>query len=393
MKKIGIWFLMIVFAATVLTGCGKKKTEETVVSADEVEEAEFADEEEEFEGEYAAYSDGAEWGNNFEGSAVYLEGTTAVVTIAVSTAEEPWKDADLKAAKKKAKTAVDYITKAGKEYKKDVKLLFDQKDLNYEYTFDGEIADFEYEDYDGVLTELLDGTINAKEIRKANKADGIAYLFLLNGRGESFASPHLQEDETSFFDEGAYVYASGYDEYGEEIEVGPDVYVHELLRLFGAVELTEPDPTYGYTTALCNVVRDKYSDDVMFTTLDKNKKASKDKVVNKITDITAYSVGLLDKFAELKDNAAFTKDYPCCFVDNYMKNTKDGEDTSAYDWDDAWDGEFDESFEDEGWSEEEWSEETEEWSEEEVTDEEWTDEADDWSEDEEWEDDDWEDEE
>ena len=47
----------------------------------------------------------------------------------------------------------------------------------------------------------------------------------------------MQEDETDYFNEVAYIYKTGYDDDYEEVENGPSVYAHYLLSLFGAVEL------------------------------------------------------------------------------------------------------------------------------------------------------------
>ncbi len=402
MKRLLMILLTLSLMTMMLTGCKKKEPAQSVVSGDEVTEEENYDdyeedtEDEEFTSEYAAYKDGGEWGNNFEGSAVYLEGTTAVVTVAVATEKTPWEEKSLTAAKKKASTALDFISKAGKDRKKDVNFVFDKADLNYEYTYSGNIEDFEYEDYDSVVTELLDGTIDAKKIREDNKADGIAYLFLLNGRGTCFASPHYQEDETEFFSEAAYMFATGYDDEGEEVEVGPADYAHQLLRLFGAVELMEPDATFGYTLNLFDAVEKDYKNDIMYTTLDAKGKVSDSKITNEITDITAYSVGWVDDFKELKENEAFKKDFVGCFVDNYMKNTKDGEDVSDYESDgyeegiDSLDTDMDSISDDDftdAEGDEEWTEEDENWE-----DESWDEEGEegDW-EDDGWEDDDWDD--
>lgn len=377
-KKLISTLCTLMVCSTLFTGCGKKDVEtneevETLsdesVSEDDEEEDYYEYEEPEFTGEYGSYQDGAEWGNNFEGSAVYLEGKTAVVTIAVSTSEEPFTEQQLKSEKEKAKTALDFLTKSAKEYKKTAEFFFDEEDLNYTYQYEGDsVSEFESDDYAGILDELIRDQINTTKIREKYQADGIAYLFILNGQGDSFAAPHFKEDDIYFTSEGAYVFTKGYNEDYEEIENGPAMYAYQLLRLFGAVELAEPDATYGYTTQLCNIVRDQYADDIMFSMLDDSKMNTK-KITKKIMDITAYSLGLTDAFKELKDNQVFTKDNVASFVDNYMKNTNDNEDTSAYDWDEAWDEEdesvsddedyfYDEEYEDDVEDDESYDDET-----------------------------------
>lgn len=395
MKKFCVCLLALVLTLTVFTGCGKKNDETLDVSGDTVEEPdEFEDDEdldiEEFEGDYGAYEDGAEWGNNFEGSAVYVDGTTAVVTIAVSAKDDVWEDGDLKAEREKMKAALAFISESVKEYKKEAKFVYDEDGLNYEYTYDGDIADFEIDDYDTILEEFIGENIDTEKIRNDYKADGIAYLFLVNGVGDSFAQAHLQEDETDYFNELAFIYKTGYNEDFDEVENGPSVYAHQILRLFGAVELMEPDATYGYTAALYNIVKDKYADDIMYTVFESDGSVDTSKVSKKITDITAYALGLTDDFAELSANDTFTKEYRACFIDNYMLYTNDGEDLSDYEWDEVWTDEEDwddEDWDDENWDEEDWDDE--DWDDENWDDEDWDDE--DWD-DEDWDDDSWSDE-
>lgn len=293
------------------------------------------DDEYEFTTEYGAYSDGAEWGNNYEGSAVYLNGKTAVVTVTVTPEGEKFAEEDIKSMKANAKTALDFIEKQVAEYGGKCSFVFDENDLNasYEYS-DGDIVDFEADDYDGVLEEVIDEQLDTAKIRKKYKVDGIAYLVLLNGTGDAFASAHWQEDEEFFQNEGAYIFLNSYTEEYDETATGPNVYVYTLLQLFGAVVLDYPDATYGYTTDLYEAVDENYNNDIMYSYYDDEGNIPQGEVTKEITDITAYTLGLINDFTELKENPSFVKKYKASYTDDYMENTKDGEDTSLYDYDD-----------------------------------------------------------
>ena len=151
MKRFYVYLLTMALAATVFTGCGKKNEESVEVSDNMVDESEdFDDEEdfdlEEYDSDYGAYGDGAEWGNNYEGSAVYVDGTTAVVTIAVNATDAAWDETSLKAEKEKVKTALDFISTSVKDYQKTAEFAFDKDDLNYEYAYEEVVDDFETED-------------------------------------------------------------------------------------------------------------------------------------------------------------------------------------------------------------------------------------------------------
>lgn len=325
MKKVLAILLCLTMVAG-LTACKKKADTEEAVSDNEEEILEF-------DTEYGAYSEGAEWGNNYEGSAVYLEGKTAVVTISVSTKEDPFKSSDIKKMKKNLKTALDYISETAKNYGKNAEFVFDEKDLEVEINdFEGNLELFEGEDYDGMLEDILANQIDPKAIREKYSADGIAYVFFLNGTGDCFATPHWIEDEVYFTSEGAFIYKNTYDEDYEETATGPDVYMYQFLQLFGAIPLDFPDATYGYTVDLYNIVEENFSDDIMYSFYTEDGAVSKS-ISRKITDITAYTVGLTDSFEGLVAGDPFEREYPCAISDDFMTNTNDGSDMTEYDFD------------------------------------------------------------
>lgn len=320
-KRLFILFLAGVLSMTAY-GCGKKASE-----ADESDEG--------FTSEYGAYSEGAEWGNNYEGSAVYVDGTTAVVTIAVTAQGEEFQKSDIDVMKENTQKALDFIVKSVKEFGKESEFIFGEEDLCYSTEYETEdIDDFEAEDYDTFLEEYIAENIDTKKIREKYKADGIAYLVYLNGCGEPFVSAHWQEDEDFYQNECAYVFSQCYDDNYEETTAGPDVYLNGILQLFGAVPLTYPDATYGYTASLFEDVMYYYGNDALYSYYDDEGGIAEDEITKEITDITAYSLGIIDTFDELSDNPSFTKKYRACFTDDYMANTKDGEDESLYELED-----------------------------------------------------------
>ncbi|GEM_PF-3209513 len=338
MRNRKFYKVLAVLLAAVLVlpvaGCGKKKNkEEAAVPAAETEEEELTG------GESASYAGGAPWGTNCEGSAISLDGTTAIVSVFVHNESDPFNKKEMSSVKKKVKTALEFIEKEAKSRKVKTEFVFDKSDLEVDFPFYGEsIEDFEAEDYDGYIDEINEASINQDEIRKKYKADGILYLFIIEGEGDAFASPHWIEDGEDYFNEGAYVFTQAYNEDYDAVPVGPDVIVHQILQTFGAIELEYPDATYGYTTKLCDAARNKYKDDVMLSVYDDKGNINEQKCIKKITDITAYSLGLVKTFDELKDNEVFKRMYRLSFEDCYIKNMGENDEHSAdYDWVDEWD--------------------------------------------------------
>lgn len=353
-------FLAILIATSLVlpvAGCGKKKAKaEAESNGAEVTE------EEENGGEYPSYAGGAAWGENCEGSAISLDGTTAVVTVLVHEESKSFDKKNLSALKKKVAAALDFIEKSAGEYKANASFVYDKKDLEVDYPFYGEsIEDFEAEDYDGIIDEINTDSIKVDDIRKKYKADGVLYLFLIDSEGDAFASPHWVEDGPDYFSEGAYIFATAYNEDYDPVPVGPNVIVNQILKTFGAIDLDYPDATYGYTTKLCDAARNKYQDDVMLSVYEKDGSIDDKKCTKKITDITAYSLGLIKDFAELSESPAFKKTYKYSFEDCYIRNCGENDEHAAdYDWIDEWD-EFDDIDFDEEWDEEDWDESDDAW--------------------------------
>ncbi len=345
-KRVFLIFLALVLAMSVtMTGCKKKgskkkdhkKTEESQDGEEgdeeeEEEDEEFYEEDVEYTADYGPLSGGAQWGYNCEGSAVYTEGTTAVVTVAIDSEDEPFDKKDLELMKKNAGKALDFISKTAGEYGKKTEFVFDKDDLNFTYTYDDVVEDLEYEDYDLELKKAIKDLDKQAILDKYN-AQGIAYLVLLNAAGDPFNQTHMYEDEEELFNEAAFVFRDSYDEEYEEVTSGPDVYLYELLHLFGAVELDYPDATYGYTASLMSSVLDMYNNDIMLGYYQDDGSIAPDEVTKEITDITAYCIGLVDDFEELSANPEFKREYKCTLEDNYFENTNNGEDTSAYELD------------------------------------------------------------
>ena len=339
MKKRALILLLAAAMAFTAAACAKKAPQNSADNSGEEEPAsveetsEGSDEESEIpDSEYGLISEGAKWGYNIEGSAVYLEGKTVIVTVAVDSEDNRFAPGEVDTMKKNTRTALDFITQQASEYGKTAEFVFDEEGLDLTYDYDDDVEEFEYDDYDSILEELISEKLDTQAILSKYSADGIAYLFYLNGTGDSFASPHWYEDEEYYFNEGAYVFKTSYDDSYDEVITGPNVYAYELLQLFGALPLDYPDAYSGYTATLLEAVLENYNNDVMLGYLEADGTMNEEEVTREITEITAYTLGLVDSFDELETETAFTKTYKASFVDNYDANTNGGADTSAYEY-------------------------------------------------------------
>ena len=138
-------------------------------------------------------------------------------------------------------------------------------------------------------------------------ADSIGFIYFMNSSGTSWCYPYYPfPDELEYgYLEKAYIYL--YDEF-DEYET-PATYAHEILHMFGAVDLYTTSKEDNVTRKLIKYVDKTYPRDIMYTVYDENEENVYDHVPCEIGPITAYFIGFindcdeLDLFPEIKRTA------------------------------------------------------------------------------------------
>lgn len=254
-----------------------------------------------------------DWGNNKEGSAKFLAGRTGIITFFVGDSVTEWTKSDMTTVCDKLNTAAAYLNECGKKYKQDVKLIYNMSDMMFYEKYEGTISDWEKDNYTKQVYNWIDKDVNCEYLISKYDLDGLAFLVVLNGAGVSYAIPHDIEDGKSNYYEVAYIYLFD-SEYPDRYEC-PAAYAHELLHLFGAVDLYdyEHNPISYPLEAYISM---KHPNEIMYTTyLNGNISLSKN-IEQEFSDITAYSVGFLSDSKEIQQYPELKKTQPACFSEN-----------------------------------------------------------------------------
>ena len=238
------------------------------------------------------------------GSAKKLEGDVAVVSVFVSDSNMRWdfsngRDIELrKEMFAQTDIALKYLASQAKKYNKSVVFhtAGDEKDglLYYECDF-GEKSVYdinaEAESDEPVMPnewDFINKNINVEKINQ-KYGDNIVYLFFMNGNYFAYAFGTFKTVLEQPYEICILPYDLSYR------KMTPTIIAHEMLHLFGAVDLYKNDPDLLTNDATLDYVDfcNKYHDtDIMYVTGWRSKyELQPDTVTGEITDITAYYIG------------------------------------------------------------------------------------------------------
>lgn len=251
-----------------------------------------------------------DWGDNKEGSAKYLSGRTGIVTFFVGDAGSEWTTSDITTVCDKLNIAAGYLMECGHKYHQNVELIYNMSDMMFYEKFDQSLSKWEDINYTKQVYNWIDKDVNCEYLLSKYDLDGLAFLVVLNKDGISYAVAHDVEDGRSNYYEVAYLYLFDA-EYPDRYE-SPAAYAHELLHLFGAVDLYnyESNPiSYGLEA----YVRTKHPNELMYTTYHDGHYSLSNQIEQEFSDMTAYCVGFLSDCEEVKQFPELKKTYPACF--------------------------------------------------------------------------------
>ncbi len=262
------------------------------------------------------------WGDNKEGSVKYLSGRTGIVTFFVGDDSTEWSKSDITTVCNKLNIAANYLMDCGDKYNQNVQLIYNMDDMLYYEWSEYKISDWQENNHLKEVYNWIDKDINCEKLIKKYDLDGIAFLVVLNGSGISYACPHNVEDERSGYYEVAYIYLFDR-EYPDRYE-SPASYAHELLHLFGAVDLYDYDG-YSISTSLEEYIQKSHPNEIMYTTYHNGAISVSNDIEQEFSNITAYEVGFLSYIEELRKFPELEKKYPACFSEHDGKIVLDKE--------------------------------------------------------------------
>lgn len=276
------------------------------------DEGEGEDEEEYVAGAYSkSYFDAP------QGSAKFLEGRNLLVSVFVSVGGTAWTEAEISKAAANLAIAADFIASEGKKYGKTVELIYDFRssaDLRYDMKYEG---DFFQIPSDGAFTPqvtaaaqktnedmhaFIEERIPYDTLADKYRTDSIGYVVFVNAKGWEYATPYRYGyDSIERYHERAVIFAGN--------DGVPSEYAHEILHMYGAVELYVAYSYDGVSAEFVEYVATNCPDDIMRVCYQ-----TRTRISNVISPATAYCIGWLDSIPEQEQFPMFKKEIKAAFV-------------------------------------------------------------------------------
>ena len=186
------------------------------------------------------------------------------------------------------KIAANYITEYADKYGKEIEFIYDwKKDPSLlKKTFFNSHIDI----YDAPikLGQYIDDSIDTTSILDEYNADGVIFMFYFNSRSDFKESPFANAYHEGV--EFPYESCVLYNFFGEE-PITATVYAHEILHLFGAIDLYKQHTDYNLYDDTYNEIIAIYTNDLMDRTIEDVKSREIKRV---ISDFDAYYIGWID---------------------------------------------------------------------------------------------------
>lgn len=230
------------------------------------------------------------WGE--AGSAKTLTGSTLVVNLFLSDAESQWDSQSRTDAMEMLEEAFAFLTEEAARYGQEIRLTQTDKLASYYLTFDQAVEDnLEYYQWtDQMLPQngFADfAALLEDAVKQAGEAyDNVAAIVHLNKPGRSYALPFHRGNEEKYQAEHLVMFFNEDDSH--PYYICPAAYAHELLHLFGARDLYDPD---GQNAAVKELAQSVCEDDIMLS-------ISSNLYSRRVEDFTAHSVGWLTELPE-----------------------------------------------------------------------------------------------
>ncbi len=258
----------------------------------------------------------SDWGSSTTGSCKYLDGTTVLVTIYLDDTSSQWLESDEQLVADNMKVACDYLTEQGKEYGKDVNLIYDTSPdgdlvyrISYKEAFAGSTRGDKAEQLVYSVYDYIEKKIDSQAILEKYNANSIGYMVFIDGEADRCTAYcyHLRYKDY-YYQEFCLInlrWNGGY-------EVYPDTYAHEILHLFGARDLYYTSEYSGMSKSFINYVYEEYPSDIMLGSA-ADIVSYRDYISSDITKITAYFLGWESYIAELEEYPYIKSQYPATF--------------------------------------------------------------------------------
>lgn len=232
------------------------------------------------------------------GSAGYLRGDVILVSLYINDDVSEWTAERQANAQSYLSVACSYLEEQAALYGQELDLIYDvteHPDLQYDLTYDGGIAEDENGWFNPWLNKWIDRNVAIAELQKTYGTENIGFLALVADSGGSYTNVFYVEDSDIYYNESSVIFY--YYPYirTTDREV-PAVYAHEILHLFGAIDLYEG--SYDFSPENVYYVGQTYPTDIMYSDYTEDGRLVYDSIHLTVGPVTAYCLGWLDELPQ-----------------------------------------------------------------------------------------------
>lgn len=259
-----------------------------------------------------------------QGSAKSLEGKSVIVTVVMDTPDATYTDEELEFTNRSIDKACRYLEEQGRIYGKDVTLYnySDQhQDLLYYVTYDEEASiaadsSLAYSNgYIGRIQNLLMEQIPLESIYENYGTDSVGFMVVYDVPGNSYSQVYYPGYDDTYYEWTALFQ---YDIYGERYENLACV-AHEMLHLFGAVDLYRVSGIDGVTQEIYDEIRNDpdYEMAIMYNTYNEDGSYDYENIPQFLSDITLAMIGFNDDSEIVDRYPSLSREYTAAFEIKY----------------------------------------------------------------------------
>lgn len=259
-----------------------------------------------------------------QGSAKSLEGKSVIVTVVLDTPDATYTDEELEFTYSSIDKSCRYLEAQGKLYGKDVTLYnYSEQypDLMYRISYDEDASiaadsKLAYSNgYIGRIQTLLGEQIPLNSIYEKYGTDSVGFMVVYDASASSYSQVYYPGYDDTYYEWTALFQ---YDMYGERYENLACV-AHEILHLFGAVDLYRVSGIDGVTQEIYDEIRnDPYYDmAIMYNTYNEDGSYDYENIPQFLSDITLAMIGFTDGSEIAERYPSLAREYPAAFEIKY----------------------------------------------------------------------------
>lgn len=229
------------------------------------------------------------------GSAGFLRGDVLLVSVYVDDDKGTWDDEKRENARSCLDVACGFLEQQAAAYGETLKLHYDVRtcpDLLYHAQYSRRASDDQTGAFDRWIYWWIDENVPVAELQKRYGTDNIGFMMLVADEGGAYTNVYYMEDGARYFNENSVLFYYYPYEYLDDREV-PGVYAHEILHMFGAIDLYEGSPDFSPENVA--YVARTYPDDIMYGEYVKNDRPDYEEIDLEISPVTAYYLGWLEE--------------------------------------------------------------------------------------------------